>query len=842
MTPCTRSLRYCKSTGKMYLSEGRCSIDGQKGQVMIRKLAVDEVTNTCSAANLGFESTEALEAAPTIIGQKRALQALEFGLEIRNSGFNVYAAGLPGTGKMTAITGFLERVAKDKETPSDWCYVHNFDDPYRPRSLMLRPGAAVRFQKNVKKLIETAQVDIRKAFESEEYAKRRDQITQVFNERREQLFNDLNRLAHENGFALQISPMGIILVPLRDGKPLTEQEVLGLSPDVKQEMTKRHELIQGQVKEAMSQIRNWDREIREQVENMDREVVQFILHPQIEDLERKYGDSPGVIEYLKSMESDIVTNRDLFRSTPESTEGNPFAARAVAEAFKKYEVNVVVDNTNVKGAPIVIEMNPTFNNLIGRLEKEAHFGALTSDFSMIRPGSIHKANGGYLVIRIEDILRELMSWESLKRCLRERKIIIEELSERLGFVAIKGIMPEPIPLNIKVILIGEDIYYHLLYRLDREFPELFKVKADFDSQMERNSDNVRDYAATLCNVCVKENLRHLDGAAVARVIEHSSRLAEDQTKLSTRFAEIADIVREANHWAEIDGEKLISDRHITMAIDQKVYRSDLIRERVKEMIDRNVLIIETDGEALGQVNGLSVIDLGDLAFGRPNRITASVSAGREGVIDIEREAKLGGPIHTKGVLILSGLLSERFGGNMPLSLAARLVFEQSYGEVEGDSASSAEFYALLSSLSDVPVKQGIAVTGSVDQRGRVQAIGGVNQKIEGFFDICGIRGLTGKQGVIVPSSNVQNLMLREDVVKAISEGQFAVWGVDTVDEGIEILTGVPAGKRLDDGSFEEGSINARVQKRLRGMAKALQEFGKGEKKSRKKRKENEKSF
>ncbi len=808
---------------------------------MIRKLTVDEVRRTCHSESLGFKSTETLEAAPTIIGQKRALQALEFGLEIRNSGFNIYAAGLPGTGKMTAISGFLERVAKEKATPGDWCYVHNFEDSYRPKSLTLRAGAAVQFQRDMKKLIDTSQVDIRKAFESEEYSKRRDQISQVFNERREQLFNDLNRTAHDNGFALQISPMGIVLVPMREGKPLSEQEVLGLSPEVKQEMAKRHELIQGQVKEAMTQIRNWDREIKEQVENMDREVVQYILRPQIEELEKNYGDSPGVGDYLKSVESDIVANRDLFRSTPESTEGNPFAARAVAEAFKKYEVNVVVDNTNVKGAPIVIEMNPTFNNLIGRLEKEANFGALTSDFTMIRPGSIHRANGGYLVIRMEDILRELMSWEALKRCLREQKIIIEELSERLGFVTIKGIMPEPIPLNIKVILIGEDIYYHVLYRVDREFPELFKVKADFDSRMERNTDNVHDYAATLCHVCAKENLRHLDSAAVAKIIEHSSRLAEDQSKLTTRFAEIADIVREANHWAEIDNEKLVADRHIAKAIDQKVYRSDLIRERVREMIERGVLVIETNGEAVGQVNGLSVIDLGDLAFGRPNRITASVSAGREGVIDIEREAKLGGPIHTKGVLILSGLLSERYGSRTPLSLAARLVFEQSYGEIEGDSASSAELYALLSSLSEVPLKQGLAVTGSVDQRGRVQAIGGVNQKIEGFFDICRIRGLTGEQGVIVPASNVQNLMLREDVIEAIREGVFAVYGVETVDEGIEILTGVPAGERLDDGTFEGGSVNARVEKRLEKMAKAMQDFAKEDRKRPRRQRNNEKA-
>lgn len=808
---------------------------------MIRELRFDEVRKACSPESLGFDSTETLEAAPTIIGQKRALQALEFGLDIQNSGFNVYAAGVPGTGKMTAITGFLERVARDKETPGDWCYVYNFDDPYRPRILMLKAGMAVEFQREVKKLIETSQAGIRKAFESEEYSKRRDEIGQVFNERREQLFNDLNRVAHENGFALQISPMGIVLIPIREGKPLSEQEVIALSPEAKQEMAKRQEAIQGQVKEAMTQVRNWDREIREQVENMDRQVVRYVLRPPIEELERKYGDAPGVLDYLKAMENDIIENRDLFRSPPEAGEANPFAARTLAEAFKKYEVNVVVDNTNVKGAPIVIETNPTFNNLIGRLEKEAHFGALTSDFTMIRPGSIHRANGGYLVIRIEDILREIMSWDGLKRCLRERKIIIEELAERLGFVTVKVIMPEPIPLNVKVVLIGDDAYYHVLYRLDREFPELFKVKADFDSWMERNGDNVREYAATLCTVCVKENLRHLDRSAVAKVIEHSSRLAEDQARLSTRFAEIADTVREANHWAAADGEKLIGARHIGKAIEQKVYRSDLIRERVREMIERGVFIIETDGESVGQVNGLSVIVLGDLVFGRPNRITCSVSAGREGVIDIEREAKLGGPIHTKGVLILSGLISERYGSNTPLSLAARLVFEQSYGEVEGDSASTAELYALLSSLAEAPLQQGLAVTGSVDQKGRVQAIGGVNQKIEGFYDICKARGLTGKQGVIVPGSNVQNLMLREDVVEAIRGGMFRIYSVDNIDEGIEILTGIPAGKRLGDGTFEEGSINARVQKRLENMARAMQEFGKEEKKRPRRQRNNEKS-
>jgi lon-related putative ATP-dependent protease len=806
---------------------------------MIRKLEPGDVRRTCDPASLGFESTEALEAPIAIIGQDRALKALQFGLQIQNSGFNIYAAGLPGTGKMTAITAFLERVAKDKEAPDDWCYVHNFDDPYRPRALKLKAGQAVQFQRDMRRLIETAQTDVRKAFDSEDYSKRREATARAFNENRERLFSQLNQLAHDNGFAIQMSSMGILLVPLVNGKPLNEQEVLALSPEEKEDLSKRQESIQGHIKEAVTKMRSWDREIKEQVEKIDREVVQFILQTFVEDLERKYTDAAGVSEYLEAVGNDIIENRDFFRAPPEAAEGNPFAARSLAEAFKKYQVNVLVDNTNVKGAPVVTEMMPTFNNLIGRMEKEAQFGALTSDFTMIRPGSIHRANGGYLVIRMEDIAQELMAWDGLKRCLRERKIIVEEMAERLGFLTVKTILPEPIPLKIKVILIGDNFYYHMLHWYDREFPELFKVKADFDSWMDRDDETTRAYAGTLCSVCAKDNLRHLDSSAVAKIVEHSSRLAEDQRKLSTRFAEIADIIREANYWAGKRDSPLIGGEHVSRAIEQKVYRSNLIQERIKEMIGRGVLKIDTEGEVVGQVNGLSVMDLGDLSFGRPTRITASTAVGPEGVVDIDREAKLGGPIHTKGVLILGGILAERFAGNMPLSLSARLVFEQSYSEVEGDSASSAELYALLSSLANAPVKQNIAVTGSVNQKGEVQAIGGVNQKIEGFFDICTAKGLTGQQGVLIPSSNVQNLMLREDVVEAIKEGKFSIQSVESVDEGIEILTGVPAGKRLEGGKFEEGSINDRAQKRLEQLAKVMREFGKEKERKPRARKNNE---
>ncbi len=796
---------------------------------MARKLTAKEVRRVCDPNTLGFESTEGLKPVQTIIGQSRALEALKFGLGIQNSGFNIYAAGLPGTGKMTAIGAFLELLAREKDIPPDWCYVHNFKDSYQPKALKLKAGTASQFQKDMKKFIETAQTDIRKAFESEDYIKRRDAIAHAFNEKRDAILNQLNQMAHDKGFAIQTSPMGLLLVPIVDGKPLTEQDMLALNPKEKERLGKLREEVQEQIKDAMAQMRNWDKEGAEQVEKMDEEVVQFVLGARIEELTKMYGqDNPDIAEYLKAIQADVIENKNLFRAPPEADMANPFARMALTQAFRKYEVNVLVDNSHLKGAPVVIETNPTFNNLMGRLEKEAYFGAISGDFTMIRPGSLHKANGGYLAVRIDDIMRNLMSWDSLKRSLREKKIIIEDLAERFGFISMKSILPEPIPLNIKVVVIGENLYYHMLYSLDREFAELFKVKADFDSRMDLNAENLKQYTSTLCAVCGKESLRHLDKAAVAKIIEHSSRLAEDQKKLSTRFAEIADIIREASFWAGLEGKSLIGDPHVSKAIEQKEYRSNLIHERIKEMIERGVLKIDTDGEAVGQLNGLSIIALGDIDFGRPSRITASIAAGREGLMDIEREAKLGGPIHTKGVLILSGLMAERYAASAPLSLSARLVFEQSYEEVEGDSASSAEFYVILSALADAPIKQGIAVTGSIDQKGDVQAIGGVNHKIEGFYEVCKAKGLTGKQGVIIPESNAGNLMLKEEVVEAIKNGKFTVYSVKNVDEGIQILTGIKAGKKLKSGKFEKGSINGRVQERLEKLAKGVKEFEKKE--------------
>jgi lon-related putative ATP-dependent protease len=562
---------------------------------------------------------------------------------------------------------------------------------------------------------------------------------------------------------------------------------------------------------------------------MDRDVASYALSHPIEDLREKYHDLPEVVAHLDEVRDDILENLDQFRTEPSEAEADPPALpfrRSDAQELlaRRYEANLVVDRVGAQGAPVVIELNPTYSNLFGRIEQEAQFGALVTDFSLIRGESLHRANGGYLVLPVEDLLRNPFAWEGLKRALENREILIEDAASQVGFITTKSLKPQPIPLRVKVILIGRPDLYQLLRAYDERFSELFKVKADFDSRMDRTEASIQDYAAFVCTVCEAEGLKHLDDGALAKVVEHGSRLVEDQEKLSTRFGEISDVIREASYYATAEDAPLVSAAHVQRAIEERFYRSNLIQERIQEMVKRGSILIDVTGQKVGQVNGLSVLGLGDISFGQPSRITASIALGRDGVMDIELEAEMGGPIHTKGVLILSGYLAEQYARNRPLSLSARLVFEQSYSGVDGDSASSTELYAILSSLADLPIKQGIAVTGSVNQKGEVQAIGGVNEKIEGFFEVCKAGGLTGKQGVMIPSSNVPNLMLKEEVVEAVRQGKFHVWPVRTIDEGIEILTGVPAGKRQADGTFETGTVHYLADRRLEELAETMCKF------------------
>jgi lon-related putative ATP-dependent protease len=735
---------------------------------MLKELTAEQVRQRCDPTLFECNSTSELKPMEGIIGQDRAVSALRFGLNIVPPGFNIYVSGLAGTGRTTATKSFLEALAAKKDTPSDWCYVHNFRDSYCPKALKVPAGMGQSLQKDVERIIDDARQSLTQTFASKEYAGQRAEITEESNKKREAVFNILAKKAKDKGLLLHSTPVGLVFIPASGDEPMGEEEYKKLSSKDREALEKKQQELTKELKEQIAHLRAEENAVKKRLEDTDREVARYSVAQLFEELKNNYSKLPQVVGYLGELEQDIIENFEQFKAEPRTAESDPIAALeglVRKQAFRKYEVNVLVDNSELEGAPVILELNPTFSNLFGRIEKEAQFGALSTDFTMIKSGSLHRANGGYLVVGIEDLLTNFQSWEGLKRTLRDGKLVIEELGERLGFLATKSLRPQPIPLDVKVVVIGEPFFYYLLLRLDLDFKELFKVKADFDTRMDRTDANLKDYAAVICRMCEEESLRHLKNDALAKIIEHSSRLAANQEKLSTLFADIADIIREASFWAEEDGASLIEAKHVEKAVEQKVYRSNLIQQRINEMIDKGMIIIDLEGENIGQVNGLSVIDLGDFAFGKPTRITASVGVGREGLIDIERESKLGGPLHSKGVMILNGYMTERYVRDIPLSLSARLVFEQSYEEVEGDSASSTELYAILSRLSDVPIKQGIAVTGSVNQKGEVQAIGALNEKIEGFFEVCRAKGLNGKQGVLIPASNVMNLMLKEEVIK-----------------------------------------------------------------------------
>lgn len=790
----------------------------------MNKLSPGALRKEIDPETMHCRTTEELSPLEGIIGQERAVRALKFGLDIKEHGFNIYVAGPPGTGKETAVKDFLEELAKKRPVPSDWCYVNNVETPYEPKAIELPPGKGKQFQEDMATLIAEVRRVLPETFQSEEYAAKREETIKKIEEERNELLSNLTKKAQEQGFVLQTSPVGLLTIPVIDGNPLSDEEFMKLSPERKEEIQKKREELTKELRNTMRKLQGLQKKTNEAIKNLNQEVALYAIGHLIEGVKETYEQISDIIMYLEQVQNDIVDNIEQFIQKPEKP-SLPIPAPWLEELpFRKYEVNLITDNSELEGSPVIIEQNPTYQNLFGRIEKEAQFGVLTTDFTMIRGGSLHKANGGYLVLPVEELLRNMFSWDGLKRDLMNQRITIEEAAERLGYMTTKGLRPQPIPLDIKVVLLGNPLVYHILYSADPHFKELFKVKADFDTVMDRTEENIKKYASFICTLCQKEDLKHLDASAIAKVIAYGSRLVADQEKLSTRFADVADIIREANFYAVQEGTKYVRSNHIEKAIEEKVYRSNLIQEKIKEMIERGVILIDTEGKTPGQVNGLSVISLGDFSFGRPSRLTASVGLGREGIIDIEREAQLGGRIHAKGVMILSGYLNQKYAQDKPLSLNARLVFEQSYEGVEGDSASSTELYAILSALSGLPVNQNIAVTGSVNQKGEVQAIGGVNEKIEGFFEICRTNGLSGNQGVIIPESNVQNLMLKEEVVEAVEAKKFHIYPVKTIDEGIEILSGVKAGERKDDGTFEEDTVNYLVDNRLREMAEKLREF------------------
>ncbi len=765
------------------------------------------------------DSTEELKPLETIVGQERAVRALNLGLRIKDKGFNIFISGIQGTGRKSAIHDFSTALAVKQPVPPDWCYVNNFVDSSRPRAISLLAGQGAKFKKAMERLVTQIPPALREAFESAEYAKQREAIVQKINQERNEIVANINVMAKEAGFLLQPSPVGIALTPIVEGRPLSEVDFQQLPPAQQKKINEEREAINVKMGEMFRPLQETMRKVDKELLDMNRKVAAFAVVPFIGGVRDEFRENPEVIEYLGEVQNDIVDNVPLFLSTQAKEQGAP-----VIDPTRNYRINLIVDNSKTVGAPVLSELNPTYPRLFGYSEREARYGALVTDFTMIRAGTAHRANGGYLIIPVERMFQDPMVWEGLKQTISTGMLELEDPVSKMGYMVTKTLRPEPIPFDAKIILIGNPQVYAILYNLDPDFKELFKIKADFDTVMDRTPENIELYTSFMCSLVVKEGLLHLDQSALAAIIEHASRMADDQEKMTTQFARVADIIREASFYAEQEGSKTIARKHILRQLEEREYRSNMIQKKIEESVTKGLFLIDITGEKVGQINGLAVFSVGDYEFGRPSRITASVGTGREGIVDIERQSQMGGATHTKGVLILSGFLHERYARTLPLSLSARLVFEQSYSGVDGDSASSTELYAILSALSDVPIRQNIAVTGSVNQKGEVQAIGGVNQKIEGFYETCKARGLTGEQGCMIPFSNVQNLMLKDEVVQAIKEGKFHIWPVRTIDEGIEVLMSRPAGAMREDGTFEEGSINDLVQKRLQAMAEVVKAF------------------
>jgi len=779
---------------------------------MVRELKANKLRRVVTTAAINWKQIREKHPLKPLIGQERALEAFEFGIGNKSGGFNIYVSGYPGSGKLRAVNHFLEEKAEFETSPGDLCYVNNFKDPYYPKKLNLPQGGAEIFKNEIRKLIDEVQKALIKSLESKEYADKRQFIIDEFKQKEIDLFKVIYKKASSSNFTIRRTPIEIIVLPTDErGSPISDENFQKFSKKKREEIIKKQDELLEELNSLLRKKRDLERASNTSLIQLEENVALYAIESLLEELSEKYREYIDVRGYLEGIRNDIIENLGDFLIVSNAKGRN---SAEQDQKFKKYEVNVITNNANLKGAPIIMELNPTYNNLFGKVEHESDMGTLSTNFTLIRGGSLHAANGGYLIIPLKELLLNYFSWDSLKRALNNNEIIIEDASERIGFISTKSLKPDPIPLNVQLILIGSPRLYYLLYEWDEDFKELFKVKAEFDTSMDYSLRNVKDFAAVTYKIERENDLLPLNDKAVASVIEQALRMAQNRNKISIKFGEISNILHEAHHYAKLETKNKISSEHIKKAIDAKYFRSNLIQEKINEMILQKKLMISLTGSEIGQINGISVIDLGDILFGRPNKITVSVATGKEGLVDIEREAKLGGPIHTKGVLILLGFIVEKYAQNKPISLVASLVFEQSYSEIEGDSASSAELYAILSNLSQLPIKQGIAVTGSVNQKGEIQPVGAINEKIEGFFEVCMQAGLSSDQGVIIPKSNVENLMLKEEVVQAVKDGNFHVWAIKNIDQGIEILTGHSAGKRLKDGSFTKKSVHNLVDHRI----------------------------
>ena len=806
---------------------------GQEGKYP--EVPVEKLRWRCPPESLPFETTKEVPLCMEIIGQERALKAIRLGLEMESLGYNIFVVGLVGTGRNTTIKCLLEEIDKAGKIPDDICYVNNFKDPDQARCICLPPGQGKAFKKDMDDLIESLKKNIALIFESEEYQKQRRDLVEKHREREKGMVKEFETRAKKEGFAVvqvQVGPFTRPdVVPLVAGNPLPLEQLenvvdQGQFPkDSFEKLKAKYSELSVEMEQVLKETRKLEKTIQEELGALDKAAISHRVEGAIGDIREKYKQ-PKINTYLNEVRDSILENPSRFQPKTETPQLSipGLVLPTPVDTFTEYQVNVLVDNSEAKGAPVIIETSPTYRNLFGTIERSWGMGGIgKTDFTKIKSGSFLRANGGYLVLNALDVLIEPGVWLALKRTLRNRSMEMQSFDPFYLFAS-SALKPEPIGAKVKVVMIGDAYLYETLYAVDEDFKKVFKIKADFDTVMERKDETQLQYASFIHKICHDENLLPFDRSGVAAVIEYGVRLAGRQKKLSTEFHRITDILREASYWAKRDKSDRVTEKHVDQAITEKIYRKKMIEEKIQEMIDDGIILIDSAGAAVGQVNGLSVYDLGEYAFGKPSRITAKTSMGKSGIINIEREADLSGRTHNKGVLILAGYLRGKYAQDKPLTLTASLAFEQSYAGVDGDSASSTEVYAILSSLSGFPLRQDIAVTGSVNQNGEIQPIGGVNQKIEGFFDVCRNRELTGKQGVMIPHQNVGDLMLRKEVVEAVAAGKFHIYPVHSIDQGIEILTGVPAGEKSQDGAYPAGTVNHRVDQKLRELAKRMKEF------------------
>ncbi|WP_058486304.1 ATP-binding protein [Defluviitalea phaphyphila] len=788
-----------------------------------RELTYKELKKYIDPSKLEFDTTDELEPLEGVIGQEKAVKAIEFGLEINRKGYNIYISGPTGLGKTSYAKTYTEKIAKKSDTPDDWCYVYNYANPSSPLALNFPKGLGKEFKDDMDELIEFLLVKIPKVFNEEDYEKEKSQILKDYQSYRDELIKKIKDAAKEVGCEMKIMDTGIYFIPVIDGEPIDDNEYENLDEDKKSEILEIADEAKKKVAQIIKELKKLEENVQEKIENLEYNIGLITVGKRIDYLKEKYKKFDKVIKYLEYVQEDILANIKEFLDNEEDSQISsvlPFVIKKnIEDLIIKYRVNLFVDNSNLEGAPVIIDFHPTYNKLIGKIEYENELGNLVTDFTKIKPGLFHQANGGYLILQAIDVLKNAESWEALKRVLKTKEVKIENLRDLIGISTVSSLKPEPIPIEVKVILIGSREIYNYLYEYDDDFKKLFKIRADFDIEMANNLENIKMLARFIHAFCIKENMYPFDKEAVIKLIEYSSRMVENQEKLTTNFNNIVEILYEANTWAKIDGKDIVTAEYIKKAIIEKEKRCNLSQEKIEEMIKENIIMIDCHGEKIGQINGLAVIDTGDYKFAKPSKITATTYIGQSGIINIEKESEMSGKIHDKGVHVLAGYLGETYAQDFPLTLSCRICFEQNYYGIDGDSASSAELYAILSSLSGIPINQGIAVTGSINQKGEIQPIGGVSYKIEGFFKFCKSKGLTGEQGVIIPYQNIKDLVLNDEVIEAVKQGKFHIYPISHVNEGMEILMGVAAGNKNEKGKFSKESIHGKVYDKLKRFYK-----------------------